>query len=449
MLRVGIADEDTENPTFVQLDTIDLRHVTELNDRVYSDDGYHVELLEAIRAQHEQLWPEPSRRPVWKIIVHQVSTADSSRALDVAFAFHHVISDGKAALLFHRDLLKALDSEIGTSLAIKGHILYLKPVTDFPGPFESLVPFTLSWPFFLKTLWTELIWKNFAPSFLQTTPDPSTLPWAGQPNTLEPCKTNIRLVQIPSSILDPLLVLCRQQKTTLTPLIHAIILASLSSHLKAPEAPTFATTTPIALRHMTDPSFDRNQIHCLVTGFNYAFSTATVATLRDTLSKNKPPSHTAVSSTTDQLNCGTAIFTAARELGTALKARISTLPADDQIALLKYVNDTRNLHLSRLGKRRERTWEVSNIGSIKLSDARPESKSLPNGTGNEGWRITRSIFTQGAAPIGAAFDVNVAGVEGEGICITITWQEGIVEETSMDSVASDLVYWTRRLAETS
>jgi len=191
---------------------------------------------------------------------------------------------------------------------------------------------------------------------------------------------------------------------------------------------------------MTDASFDRNQIHCLVTAYNHAFSSSTVATLRETLSQANPAPKSTVSSTAQTAESNDAIFNAARELGTALKARISTIPANDQIALLKYVDDTHGFFLNRLGNKRERSWEVSNIGSIKLSDARPADSA-----GNEGWRITKSIFTQGAGPVGAAFDVNVAGVEGKGIWITITWQETIVEETLIDQVMRDLGYWTQRL----
>jgi len=449
MLRVGIADEDTEDPKIVQLDAIDLRHVLELNDRVYTDDkDYEIRLLESLSFQHDQSWPDPSTRPVWKIMVHQVATGgDLSKAtcLDIAFVFHHAICDGQAALLFHRDLLKVLNSEDDSSTTIEKHVLQVEPQTDCPGPFESLVPFTLSWLFILKKLWTELIWKNFAPSYLKPALDPSTLPWAGKPNTLEPFKTNIRLINIPSSTLDSLLKACRQHKTTLTPLIHAFVLASLSSRLPASEAPTFTTSTPIGLRHMTVPSFDRNQIHCLVTGFNYSFPLATVATLRDTISNAKPTERSPVRSTAEESKCDAVIFGAARELGTVLKAKVASLPADDEIALLKYVGDTRNFWLSRLGKRKERTWEVSNIGSLKQPDAGFESESQANRT--TGWKITKSIFTQGALPIGAAFNVNVAGVEGKGNWITITWQEGIVDKSLMENVANDLAYWTHRLEE--
>lgn len=456
MLRVGIANEDTENPTFVQLKSIDLRHVVELNDRIFVDnEDYENHLLRSLSSQHDQSWPDPSTRPVWKIMVHQVSStskdgsvtpsmASKVECLDIVFAFHHAICDGQAALLFHRDLLIALNSEDRRSTNVEQHILRLEPLIHLPKPLESLVPFTLSWLFFLKTLWTELVWKNLAPSFLNPAPDPKTLPWTGKPSTLEPLKTNIRLIHIPSSTLDSLLKVCRQHKTTLTPLIHALMLTSLSNRLPASEAPTFTTSTPIGLRHMTVPSFDRNQIHCLVTSFNYAFSPATAAMLRDTILNSESTERLPEDSTAEESRCVAAIFDAARELGIALKAKVTTLPADDEIALLKYVSDTRNFWLSRLDKRRERTWEVSNIGSMKLADARGEAANQTSERAS--WKITKSIFTQGALPIGAAFNVNIAGVQGRGNWITITWQEGVVDKSLMDNVAKDLVYWTNRLS---
>jgi hypothetical protein len=91
-----------------------------------------------------------------------------------------------------------------------------------------------------------------------------------------------------------------------------------------------------------------------------------------------------------------------------------------------------------VGKPREATWEVSNIGVI---DGGPEQRQ----EATEGWKIQRSIMSQGATVAGAAVSINAAGVAGGEIGIALGWQDGIVETEIVHGLAADLQRWLDRL----
>ncbi|RYO74620.1 hypothetical protein DL764_010773 [Monosporascus ibericus] len=423
MLRVGIADEHTANPTFVNQDAIDFRHVIEWKETTLQNgQGYTNSLLRSIESQHDKVWEHLATGPAWKIIVHQGSSAERSNSvqLDIAFAFHHAIGDGQSALVFHRDLLRAFNSGCSPVPGLKDHVLRFNSQTILPPPMEVIVPFTISWSLFLMIIGSQ-IWKKLAPSWIIRELAAQTVQWTGKPVTIEPFKTNIRLFHIPASTTTSLVTACRLNGTTLTPLVHALALASMSSRIRT--APTFRLSTPVSLRPFTSPVFDReNMMHCLVTARSYTFEPQLVSRLREAIPHNTSLAHEFAEP---------LLWRAAVSLGTDLKNKVASLPRDDQMGLASWVADWDKFWLDRVGKKREESWACSNAGSLKASN----SKTL---AGDANWHIERIIFTQGALPMGPAFNINVAGIEGQGLWVTITWQETIVETLLVEGVVADL-----------
>ncbi|RYP48088.1 hypothetical protein DL768_005941 [Monosporascus sp. mg162] len=435
ILRVGIAGEDTHEPVFTYLRTIDLRQMIEWKKISASEpDAYMRDLLRSTEAQHDKLWEDLPGRPGWKLIVHQSSQAGDAESvkLDISFAFHHAYADGQSAFIFHRDLLRALNRGGLPPAELQEHVLHLTERPKLPPGAEELIPFSISWPYLLKLIWAEIIWKELVPSWLKPAPSPDTVPWTGNPISPEPHKANLRLVRVPQAALASLLAACREHGITLTPLLQALVLASLASRLPPDAAPAFHFTTAISLRRFAngaDDLFDRaNGLHCLITAHAHHAGAPAVSVLRARRG-------TADRTPTPQ-DAESPIWGTAAEIGAGLRAKVDSLPRDDVAGLTAWVSDWRKRWVGRFGGSRETAWECSNAGSLGARDA-----GDGDNPGEGGWRIERSVFSQGATPVGPAFALNVAGVEGRGLWMTISWQETAVETQLMEGLAADLQGW--------
>lgn len=416
MLRVGIANEGSANPEFIALRTIDLQQAIDWRiHTVHYDDNV---LIKSLEKDHDQLWPHVDSQPPWKIIVNQPPATQQSAEtffVDISFAFHHAVGDAESALIFHRDLVHALNDNANHSTPAmkKTYVLSIKPATDLPGPLEDVVPLKTSWLYVLCVL-AFMMWSKIAPAWLKA--DPAKGPWGGKQITFEPFKTRLSIVDIPNSTVSSTIKKCRENGTTLTPLLHALVLRSLSSRLRDNEVSSFRASTPISLRHLTKPGFDRrNTMHCLVTSHEFNYKKHIVSSLK----------------AANQDDADALIWGAATSLGQSLRSKVASLPKNDQMGLIGFVSDWQQFWANKLGKHRNDSWACSNVGSFKASDS---------GSKAEGgaWTIDRLVFTQGALPAGPAFQVNVVGVENKGMSITFSSQGGIIDETLVKAVASDI-----------
>ncbi|KAI0470774.1 hypothetical protein GGR56DRAFT_682765 [Xylariaceae sp. FL0804] len=499
-LRVGIAGEDTPEPAFVRLRTIDLRRMLEWVDMPASsaseleegeEEGHDDRLLRSLERLHEQLWEDLPNKPGWKVVVHhhdarQPATAAESRGeepvvLDVAFCFHHAYADGKSAYIFHRDLRDALNSAPSAGVPLPAefdaptHTLRLdgSPPPPLPPPLEALVPLTVSWRFFLRTLWAQLLYPALVPAFVRRLLNhlaPRSLPWTAGPITPTPATARLRLVAVPPERLAGVLDACRARGATLTGLLHALLARSLATRLSSAERSkkeeaddgsrrgnlSFSGTTPISLERYVKPGLisprlptpyvPGETLHCLVTACTSDFSATAVDRL---LLRASSPSSGAATATATAAGRPTeeaeeeaaAVWDVAGAVTAQLRARLGTLPGDDALALLPYVRDWPAFFRAKFGGPRANTWEVSNIGS--LPGLGPEKEKSP-GEG-AAWQIDRAIFTQGAAPVSAAIQLGVAGVAKRGVDVSLSWQEGVVDDALADGVVADLRRWLRAL----
>ncbi|KAL2137046.1 hypothetical protein VTI74DRAFT_9652 [Chaetomium olivicolor] len=418
-LSVGIAAENTSKPHFVQQLSIDLEHHVEYLERAETDpDTRDSALLSLLEDQHDQSWPDIEHRPPWKliIVVWDQTPGSGLLLLDVVFAVHHSLADGRSTALFHTKLLDELNNPTGRPSQLSGRILDTKNLDKLVQPQEELVKFTASWSFLGRTLWREL-----GPRWLQG--QQPTVPWTGKPITREPCRTRLRLVTVPAVATPHVLDACRANQITLTPLLHALSLASLARRVPAEQAQAFRGATPIDLRPFIDsssqPEPGKKPFGVFVTGQFHTFDASTIATLREAVADDK-------------------IWGIAAELRRDMKQHLETVPKDDIIGMLGWVSDWRQFWLSKVGKPRLDTWEVSNLGSMVGGHG-------PGEQATEGWKIQRSIMSQGASVAGAVVYISVAGVTGGDLSLALGWQEGIVDEEMVTGLAEDLQIWLDRL----
>jgi len=253
-------------------------------------------------------------------------------------------------------------------------------------------------------------------------------------------KVNLRCVQISPASLEALLRACRANKATLTTLLHALVAASLAGHLSAGEASCFKGSCPISLSRYASPPFNpETTLHCLVTSCAHTIGPETVAALRTAM---EMPANLE----DDGGDADRHIWTTARAFSRILQDKVAQLPRDDILALTSWVTDWHEFFTSKFGKERGETFEVSNIGSLSIRAAGHQTQNHIDGENGseagERWHIDRAIFSQGAMPVGPAFALNVAGVEGKGVWVTVSWQEGAVEPVGLlDEVVQDLQKW--------
>lgn len=427
-LRVGVIEENTNHASFVRVPSMNLQDFIQWKTvRASTQSEYDAHILEAIRDRLEQLWPDTANRPPWKLLVVQNESPESDEVvLDVVFATHHVLADGKSTTVFHTQLLQDLNSSTSSSPPpeLKNHILTFDQPPVLAPTQEELIQFKIGWLFFFKTLWGE-----FGPAWLK--PTPPAEPWLGKAITLEPHKLNLRLMAIEPKAVSNLVSACRAHGATLTAILHALVLASLARRVPPEVAPTFSGETAISLLPLAQFAAGADvdlstMLTVLNTGTKTVWSAETVAKLR------------VQSSEADHNLEEELVWPVAAAWRAAMKAKVASLPDDDVIGLLGWVTDWQKRWEGKIGQKRDATWAISNVGSVK-------------GVGSEGpggWRIQRSFFSQPAAVAGPVFSINVTGVEGGEVTLVMSWQETIIDAEVVDGVVKDLSTWIERFGIT-
>lgn len=415
-LRVGVIKENTNHASFVHVPSMALRDFIQWETvAALTQAQYDAHILEAIGDRLEQLWPDTASRPPWKLLViPKESLASDEIVLDMVFASHHVLADGKSTTVFHKQLLQELNSSSGPPPELKNHTLTFDQPPVLAPTEGELIKFIIGWLFLLKTLWAE-----FGPAWLK--PMPPAEPWRGKVITLEPHKLNLRLMAIEPKSVSNLVSACRAHGATLTAILHALVLASLARRVPSEVAPTFAGETPISLLPLAQSAAGTEvdlseMLTDLNTGTKTVWSADTVANLRAHLGG-------ADDSLEEEL-----IWPLAAAWHAEMKAKVASLPENDAVGLSAWVSDWQQWWEGKIGQQRDATWAISNIGSIKdVGSERPG-----------GWRIQRSFFTQCVAVAGPGFNINVTGVEGGEVTLVMSWQDTIINTEVVDGVVEDL-----------
>lgn len=423
-LSVVITGDEASRPYFAAVPSLDLAYHLECVELPAELDSQarDTHLLHLLEAQHDQLWPDVGTRPPWRVLAiydPRPSKLEDRLVLDVVFAIHHSLADGRSTAIFQTSLLDELNKPPGRPSCLEGHVLQLpsKPHGYMLQSQEELVKFTTSWRFLASTLWNE-----FASGWL-CKPATDLLRWTGAPIKPDPYKTRLRLVVIPAKAVSQLIANCRANGTTLTPLLHVLILASLARRLPAETATSFQSCTPIDLR-----PFVQSESHVinraesfgvLVTSASHSFDSSCVSALRE-----QPG--------------GEKIWSLAQSLRQEIQERVATIPQDDMVNMLRWVANWRGFWLNKVSKPREQTWEVSNIGSLQGS---PEGTVDTRGNTGSEWQIVGSVMSQCAIVAGPALCASVSGVVRGPISVALSWQEGIIESELVEGVAQDLQLW--------
>ncbi|KAJ6785606.1 hypothetical protein PWT90_00478 [Aphanocladium album] len=390
MLRVGITGEEGSKARYVHLPTMDLRdHAVVEAVHCANEDALNEEVSRVQAKTHDQLWEHTESKSPWRLTIVRDADMDCE---DVILSYHHSLFDGTSGREFHESLLRALQSAADDGEPI----LTFPDAPVLPEPQEEAIKFTLG-PLYVASM----LWGQFGPTMLKPAPQEV---WGGHKVSFSlPYITRIRAVDILPSQTKLLLTACRQQKTTITGLFHALAFAYFTQALSADAVPGFSCASSMSCRSHLRADIDaslRRSLRVLTTTMSHDLSLSDVARMR-----------AAQTSNSDALT--SCIWTYAARIRGELAERSKTLPHNNVAGVMKHISDWHQFHTSRDGKPRASSWEVSNIGVL-------------DGV-QEKVRVSRVMFSNSAIVTGAAVCLNAASAPDGHLNVAISWQEAVAE----------------------
>lgn len=446
MLQVSMIDATSKTPSWIQLQSIDLtQHIK----WVYIGDNADFEqrVQETFRAQLDDRFPDLSiRQPGWKVTVLRQGKAP---IMEVLLTWNHPQFDGAGAKVFQEDFLEMLNAENGVyeRPGLDGNILRLPQARPLlPTPIEGLKNLPVDFKYLAKVFWEEI-----RPRFLNR--DVSQAAWS--PIRSSPYKTQFRAFFMDHASLQAILSLCRQNKTTITGLLHGLALIAFSSCLESTVAPAFQSSTIIDHRRNLPPApldapWGRSDraVGNYVTQMPHRYDAELVARIRSKLAADGDEG---IDLSADLRRELWAVSARNRlEIASRLEAGLR----NDVVGVFKFVTDWQKTMKSMAKKTRQFSWLVTNIGVLdgNTSTGLGTTTTWPAISGDsrsddlQSWSIGRAQFGLSAEIPAASMEFSPVSVAGRGICISASWPECAVDATLGERIMADLERWLAKLA---
>jgi hypothetical protein len=397
-LSAILLNEDQSHPNvyFARLPEIDLRTCVEIRERKtpFAEDGEtDEELDELLSEQHSRDFKgELGSKPFWRLIV-LTSSSDATR-FTATWMWHHALADGASALLFHESFLVGLNSVDSTSDT--GHMAKSPTVALLP-PLEDLHPMPISWSYFLSAIFSSLLPSIFAKRPMKlwtgnTVPtDTTTIPRPCYRTLVFSAETTTKLAQV-----------SRQEKLSVTATLQCLLAASLFACLPAEQYEKLKIEGPISMKRWM--GVEEKQMTNAITMYSFLHSRPT-------------------SSPTSSRVLENFSWDEARAVKSTIMSEVAKEGHNSPIALLKYVSDMQQYLREKLGKPRDLTTEISNVGVWHRKQEMGEK-----------WKVGRMVFSQCPSLVTGAFAVSVV-TDGDGSAmLNFCWCEGALEEDMMEKV---------------
>ncbi|KAF5232600.1 hypothetical protein FAUST_8632 [Fusarium austroamericanum] len=405
LLQVGLVGEGSKKPAWVELDTVDLSDhiIWEVRpDAVGYEEEFEANLQYQLDAKFEHL----ETRPGWRLLLMRTQ---AESFVDVMFVWNHANIDGMGAKIFLRTLLNNLSQPSPVSPLIQGSRVMKTAISrdNFPQPQEKLVKHKVTMGFAVSE-----IWHSFGPSaFASST---AKARWA--PIHPAPYITRHKCMDIDAITLKTLLRLCRQNETTLTGLVHGIVLACLSVDLSEGKANAFNVGTSMDQRRLVTKENRRakwahldptTSVQNCVASVYHNFGREIVSDIRAEARVNNWPAQPIPS-------LEPHIWRAAGMIRDDIEERVSQGLTNTVVGLMKLVTDWQDYHKNTIKKPRELSWDVTNLGVV---DNKPANGS------EDGWAVEKARFSLCADVAGPAMQINMVSVKDADLTIEISWQD--------------------------
>jgi len=378
--------------SFVQLPTIDLTRCVRIVQRTTprstkaTPDGFYprdAELDELLELEHNSSWRDNLIRgkllPTWRLVI---VTEPTTNTFTACFVYHHSLGDGGSGPAFQRAFASALTAEIIS--VPDGHYVCDQDTTLLPA-IESTGMLTVSRWYLIKEVAKSMIpWLSSASSSL----------WSGGPQKNKP-RTRVYSIFLSPALSSKFLSACHASKTTITGALLAITASTLFQILPA-HFDQLVAQVPVSLRPLMPQVVDKEDI-CV-------FVTAAILTY-----------HRAQFSHEDQSTLASDLVVVSQQSRRTIVDYLAKGTSDLSISLLPYVTDLKSFFLEKQGRKRESSFEISNLGVAASHDGARD--------------IQRMTFSQSANGAGSALQIScITG--GDGCLVLCTsWQDGIVDQT--------------------
>ncbi|KAM0249724.1 hypothetical protein ACHAP5_002592 [Fusarium lateritium] len=382
---VVVGDRNTDKAYYERVSSINVEeHIS-----IVEDSSVQTDSLEAIGRSIESELDRPfvAGIPPWRIVVLPLSPSQCH----IAFSYSHTIGDGIAGVAFHKTFLSGLRE---APAAIPSSAIS-PPAKPFPEVFDTEKRLPISWSFLLAPFLSE-----YMPYFLvkmlglrvsASYVDEGT--WTATPMFYNPetHRNKLKIRRVGASQVNKVVQLARTHDARLTGVMHQIIVRALSKAVADNNVTNFVPQTAINMRRSIGMSNDL--AHDVVSGCY------TVHPRSDAKGPLTEAEWASASEATKQF------------------AITSTKLEDNAIGLLRYVSSIRSWTLGKIGKKRDSSYEFSNVGVF-------DGSVKTDAPANEQVEVTKLTFGQPSHVGGCPICFNVASVKGGDLVYTVTWQPG-------------------------
>ncbi|KAI0103053.1 alcohol acetyltransferase-domain-containing protein [Nemania sp. FL0031] len=444
-LRVDSINADTRRPAWVAVEQVDLEYHVRWEDVDSSEDttataGYE----EMLRKRIERILDEPyaklAGRPQWRVLV--LFKKGAAPFLDIVFDYSHALGDGMSGKIFHETLLRVLNTPTSTEAsqpALVGRVLKIPSTArTLPPPIEKAGKFPVSPKFAVSTAWKELR----PPSISSTSP--AKAHWA--PIRATPYKTQLRIFDVEPEVLRGILAACRAHQTTITGLLHALVLVSMASHIPARDATAFTGSTALDLRRYLGPRIPgidpTRTITNYVSATHHEFGVDLVREIRSVIASGRGEGEgegeDALSPAAVEL-----VWKCAALVRSEIQSRLDLGLKNNLVGLMKLVLDWRAQFRADAAKPRTNSFIVTNLGVLDGVGAQSGGEAKVE----DRWGVAHSVFAISTEVCGAAFQVSPISVRDGALCVSCSWQDCVVGVKLAESIVADLGQWLRLIGK--
>lgn len=433
-LSATIEGLNGESPVFTRPAKLDLSNHIQIIDPdsdLYKSTNDELELFRKVVLEtHDQAWPDAERIPPWKIVVLPLPDQANStqKRVYIIYAYSHTHGDAKSALAFHRTFLQGLQTQ--TADESDQSLIFEPSSSPLPLPLDEACKLKISWSFLLAPVLAQYMPSIICRLFrIQAAANQLSIDRAYTGEITRYDKDNFRTVSqiliVKHDLLSKVLGVCRSQHSKLTGLLNRLIVHALSDLLPLETAKEFLGQIVVDLRPHIPAYADGMTMGNFVSG---AYETA---------SRIMPDPN---SEKYDE-----AFWDAVR--GTTTRLAVVAGRLDDQpIGLLKYLSNFRSWFLGQLGKKRDSSYEISNIGVF--DPTLPKNTNDLATTSQQSWAIERTFFSQPANVLGSPLNFQVVTMKGGDMVVTLNWQVGVTGVPDEDGFAKAiLTYLDNGLSE--
>ncbi|KAI4735292.1 hypothetical protein E4T50_14182 [Aureobasidium sp. EXF-12298] len=404
LLSTVILNADTEVPEFATPKALDLdKHLEIVVAEHLAEEQYIENLLARIG---DEKFESLKTIPPWKVVLAALPRCEGSgkSRLLVLFTNYHSHGDGRSGLAFQDSFHKGLSEYISQTHKDESDLedtICQPPTTPLLPPIEDDGRMTLSWSYLLSPLLGTYLPRSIVSylglrdSWLSSEADF----WRGEKTSFDPenhC-TGLVLLTLDCSTKEKILQTCRNNHTIFTGLLQHLVARSLN----APDGGALSTSTFLAgvaidMRHLFPGTYSRASMMNCVTGHSELINSTHLQEEQDWATNPSSP-----------------FWQAAQKTSESLKVAASTLH-NQPIGLLQYLKAFRPWTVGRVGKERDMSFEISNLGAFKPTQ---ESSLLA---------MEKCVFSQPAKASGSLLDSNAVSNQGGPLVLTITWQKGVL-----------------------